>query len=59
VKIRQTEVRGADGRFYDEVQATAAGDGATVKSIYFDVSSFVTGRKSRMAAIDTLASAMP
>jgi hypothetical protein len=59
LKIRQTEVRGTDGRFYDEVQATAPGDGAAVKSIYFDVSSFVNGRKSRMAAIDTLASAMP
>jgi len=27
--------------------------------VYFDVSSLVNGRKSRMAAIDTLASAMP
>jgi len=59
LKIRQTEVRGGDGRFYDEVQGTSAGDGAAVKTVYFDVSSFVNGRKSRMAAIDTLASAMP
>jgi len=59
LKIRQTEVRGSDGRFYDEVEATSAGDGAAVKTVYFDVSSFVSGRKSRMAAIDTLASAMP
>jgi hypothetical protein len=59
VKIRQTQVRGADGRFYDEVQSTAAADGAAVQTVYFDVSSLVNGRKSRMAAIDTLASAMP
>ncbi len=59
LKIRQTEVRGSDGHFYDEVQGTSAGNGAAVKTVYFDVSSFVDGRKSRMAAIDTLASAMP
>lgn len=59
LKIRQTEVRGSDGHFYDEVQGTSPGDGAAVEIIYFDVSSFVNGRKSRMAAIDTLASAMP
>jgi hypothetical protein len=58
-KIRQTEVRGTDGHFYDEVQGTAASAGAAVKTVYFDVSSLVNGRKSRMAAIDTLASAMP
>lgn len=59
VKVRQTQVRGADGRYFDEVQCAAAGDGESLKTVYFDVGSFVTGRKSRMAAIDTLASAMP
>jgi len=59
LKIRQTEVRGNDGHFYDEVQGTSAGDGAAVTTVYFDVSSFVNGRRSRMAAIDTLASAKP
>lgn len=59
LKIRQTEVRGNDGRFYDEVQGSSAGDGAAIKTVFFDVSSFISGRKSRMAAIDTLASAMP
>ena len=59
LKVRQTEVRGADGHFYDEVQGTSAGNGAVIKTVYFDVSSFVNGRKSRMAAIDTLASSMP
>ena len=59
LKIRQTQVRGSDGRFYDEVQGTSASNGAAIKTVYFDVSSFVNGRKSRMAAIDTLASSMP
>ena len=59
LKIRQTEVRGSDGHFYDEVQGTQAGDGSAVRTVYFDVTSFVSGRRSRMAAIDTLASTMP
>lgn len=59
LKVRQTEVRGKDGRFYDEVQATSAQNGESLKTVYFDVSSFVVGRKSRMAAVDTLMSAMP
>jgi hypothetical protein len=59
VKLRQTQVRGDNGHLYDVVQGTSAADGAVVKTVYFDVSSFVNGRKSRMAAIDTLASTMP
>jgi hypothetical protein len=59
LKIRQTEVRGDHGRFFDEVEGTTAANGGAIKTVYFDVSNFVTGRKSRMAAIDTLASAMP
>jgi hypothetical protein len=59
LKIRQTQVRGSDGHFYDEVQGSSAGNGAAIETVYFDVSSFVNGRKSRMAAIDTLASTMP
>jgi hypothetical protein len=59
LKVRQTEVRGNDGRFYDEVQGTAARSGDALRTIYFDVSSFVNGRKNRLAAIDKLTSAMP
>jgi Domain of unknown function (DUF4919) len=59
LKVRQTEVRGKEGRFYDEVQGTSGQSGENLKTVYFDVSSFVNGRKSRMAAIDTLTSAMP
>jgi hypothetical protein len=59
VKVRQTAVRGNDGRFYDEVQGASARSGESVKTVFFDVSSFVNGRKNRMAAIDTLTSSMP
>jgi hypothetical protein len=59
LKVRQTEIRGQDGHFYDEVQATSAQSGESVKTVYFDVSSFVVGRRSRMAAVDTLMSSMP
>jgi hypothetical protein len=59
LKLRQTQVRGSNGHFYDEVQASSTRDGAAVETVYFDVSSFVDGRKSRLAAIDTLMSSMP
>jgi hypothetical protein len=59
VKLRQTQVRGDNGHLYDVVQGTSATDGATVKTVYFDVSSLVNGRRSRLAAIDTLESTMP
>lgn len=59
VKLRQTQLRGLNGHLYDVVQGTSAADGASVRTVYFDVSSLVAGRKSRMAAIDTLASMMP
>jgi hypothetical protein len=58
VKVRETEIRGVGDRLYDEVQSASAAGGA-IQTVYFDVTSFVDGRKSRMAAIDTLASAMP
>jgi hypothetical protein len=59
VKLRQTQIRGSNGHLYDQVQATSAHDGESVETVYFDVSSFVNGRKSRMAAVDTLASSIP
>jgi hypothetical protein len=59
LKIRATQIRGSNGRFYDEVQSTTAGGSAGVQTVYFDVTSFVKGRQSRMAAIDTLTAAMP
>jgi hypothetical protein len=41
LKVRQTQVRGNNGRFYDEVQATSGRSGESVKTVYFDVSSLV------------------
>ncbi len=58
VKLRQTEVRGSDGHFYDEVQGSSAAGGAVIKTVFFDVSSLVNGRRNRIAAIDTVASAI-
>jgi len=54
LKVRQTEVRGNDGRYFDQVEGTSTQNGESLKTLYFDVSSWVNGRKSRMAAIDTL-----
>lgn len=58
-KARQTEILGSDGRIFDEVQGAAPRADDTTKTLFFDVSSLVNGRKSRLAAIDSLASTMP
>jgi hypothetical protein len=51
LRARQTEVRGADGRHYDTVQAIALNNGVVrERNIYFDVSSFAKGRESKRAA---------
>ncbi len=65
IKARQTEVRGSDGHYYDEVQGIsirsglgAYGESTTrlsVKTVYFNVDSFVKGRESRRAAVATAA----
>ncbi|HVW75633.1 MAG TPA: DUF4919 domain-containing protein [Rhizomicrobium sp.] len=61
IKARQTEVRGSDGHYYDEIQGLSiqSGFGAygqsvtrtSIKTVYFNVDSFVKGRASRRAAI--------
>jgi hypothetical protein len=59
IKARQTEVHGSDGHYYDEVQGISirSGFGAysttsvSVKTVYFNVDSFVTGRDSKRAAV--------
>jgi hypothetical protein len=65
IKARQTEMRGSDGHYYDEVQGIsihsglgAYGESTTrlsVKTVYFNVDSFVKGRESRRAAVATAA----
>jgi hypothetical protein len=56
---RQTQIRGNNGRLYDVIQATSDRSAESAEDVYFDVSSFMNGRKSRMAAIETLESSMP
>ena len=68
IKARQTEVRGSDGHYYDEVQGISIRPGlgaygesvtrASVKIVYFNVDSFVKGRESRRAAVATAAAAI-
>ena len=65
IKARQTEVRGSDGHYYDEVQGISIHSGfgaygqtmtsASVKTVYFNVDSFVKGRESHRAAVATAA----
>ena len=59
LKTRQTEIRGSDGRYYDLVHgiAIATGPGRVDlrgRDLYFDITSFVTGRASRRAAAQVL-----
>lgn len=68
IKARQTEVRGSDGHYYDEVQGIAirstfgfnggTSTSVSAKTVYFNVDSFVKGRESRRAAIVTAAATL-
>jgi hypothetical protein len=59
IKARQTEVRGSDGHYYDEIQGISirsssgfyGGTSVSAKTVYFNVDSFVKGRESRRAAV--------
>lgn len=60
LRTRQSEVRGSDGRYYDVIQGiTITNDGlvldVTPHTYYFDISSFVGGRASKRAAVETIA----
>jgi hypothetical protein len=59
LKTRDTEIRGSDGRYYDEVHGVSiqGGYGLSIetKTVYFDVTRFVEGRASRRAAAEVLA----
>lgn len=65
LKARQTEVRGSDGHYYDEIQGIsirssygfygATSTSVSAKTVYFNVDSFVKGRESRRAAVMTAA----
>jgi hypothetical protein len=54
---RDTEVRGADGRYYDVVHGVAFIAGSPLKrDVYFDISAFMAGRASERAALAVAAS---
>jgi hypothetical protein len=68
IRARQTEVRGSDGHYYDEVQGISVrtsfgpyggtGTQVSAKTVYFNVDGFVKGRASRRAAVMTAAAAV-
>jgi hypothetical protein len=61
LKTRQTELRGSDGHYYDQVQGISIRSGfgpwgntttrVSDKTIYFNVDGFIKGRESRRAAV--------
>ena len=56
IKARQTEVRGSDGHYYDEAQGISLQSGRiSMKTVYFNIDSFMEGRESRRAAFATVA----
>jgi hypothetical protein len=60
---RQTEVRGADGHFYDtvtaiEIENTTFSSYVRARTIYFDVTSFSKARISKRAAVATAAASI-
>jgi hypothetical protein len=65
LKARQTEVRGSDGHYYDEIQGISirssygfyggTSTSVSTKTVYFNVDTFVKGRESRRAAMVTAA----
>jgi hypothetical protein len=59
LKTRQTEIRGSNGRYYDLVHGVSIATGlgridVSGRDLYFDITSFVTGRVSRRAAAQVL-----
>jgi len=62
IKARQTEIRGSDGRYYDLIKGISVRGGPTVdvsvKSVYFDITRYMTGRASRTAAVATALAAI-
>lgn len=59
LKGRETQMRGSNGHLYDVIRAVSDRDAESIENVYFDANSFVNGRESRMAAIETLESSMP
>ena len=59
LRTRQTQVRGSDGHYYDQIQGISLrGGGASIKTVFFNVDSFVAGRESKRAAIAVAAASI-
>jgi len=68
IKTRQTEIRGSNGRYYDLIHGISITNGigprggdvinVATKDVYFDITSFVTGRASRRAMVETTTAAI-
>jgi hypothetical protein len=63
IKTRQTEIRGSNGHYYDLIHGVSVTNGigridVTTKDVYFDITSFVTGRASRRAMAETVAATL-
>jgi hypothetical protein len=67
IKARQTEIRGSDGHYYDEVQGLSIRSNSgfygnstrvSAKTVYFNVDSFMKGRESLRAVVATATAAI-
>jgi hypothetical protein len=68
LKTRQTEIRGSNGRYYDLIHGVSITNGigprggdtidVSTKAVYFDITSFVTGRISHRAMVETVTAAI-
>jgi hypothetical protein len=58
LKTQETQVRGANGHYYELLDGVSLKDGVTLQKVYFDVSAFVAGRLSRAAAVAVVAESL-
>lgn len=59
LKTREVEVRGSNGHLYDVVHGISLWDRVRVQDVYFDVTTQVNARSSRMAATDAVTATLP
>ncbi len=59
LKTRDVEVRGSNGHFYDVVHGIYMRGGVGVEDVYFDVTTQVNGRSSRIVSTDAVAATLP
>jgi hypothetical protein len=59
LRTRDVEVRGSNGHFYDVAHGISVRYGISVQTVYFDVTTEVTGRNSALAAANSVTSTLP